>query len=583
MSPFLTTHRLYLTPLSPIHIGCGEDFEPTNYVIEDGWLYGFDPSRAVLNDVQRKELDSVARRNGQKALLDIQHFFHKNAATFMAHADVLMPVCRGVVQGYEKRIGQIANMQDDGKPVFNRLEIERHVHTGAQQLPFIPGSSFKGALRTAWLDELNDGKRPQPADNTQKTSTILERRLLWGEDQRDKLGDFETSPLRLLKVADFMPMSKREPEREVLFAVDRKKHRIIDPINGNEVRAQGPTARKECVLSGQYRLFAADVTLPALLQHAGATDSKNRPLTPNKQAKGGVDLKRLARQSNDYHLPRLRDELKMLDARDMVRRDWKRDIDALTSDQSELGRKLTNGDAFLIRLGRYGGAESKTLSGEGVAHIKIMGETVNGKKQHFFQSTTKTVWLAAQREDEQNDLIPFGWAIVEIAPQGDCASLQKWCAAQSQGRPNMADKRAQLQSQRQAAEVQKAEQAAQAAARAQAQEAERQAAEQRAQALAQMTPQAKQTEELRQKCENWAGKLPPHGNFKKQTPDANKAGLYQDAARLVNTALQDANWSAADKAALADMLEKWLPQAVALRDIKEQFKKLKLAQLRSAA
>ena len=30
MSPFLTTHRLHLTPLSPLHIGCGEDFEPTN-------------------------------------------------------------------------------------------------------------------------------------------------------------------------------------------------------------------------------------------------------------------------------------------------------------------------------------------------------------------------------------------------------------------------------------------------------------------------------------------------------------------------------------------------------------------------
>ena len=62
MSPFLTTHRLHLTPLSPLHIGCGEDFEPTNYVIDDGLLYGFDPSRAALNDLQRKQLTDVARR-----------------------------------------------------------------------------------------------------------------------------------------------------------------------------------------------------------------------------------------------------------------------------------------------------------------------------------------------------------------------------------------------------------------------------------------------------------------------------------------------------------------------------------------
>ena len=56
MNTFLKTYRLALTPLSPIHIGCGEDFEPTNYVIDGGLLYGFDPSRAVLNELERGKL-----------------------------------------------------------------------------------------------------------------------------------------------------------------------------------------------------------------------------------------------------------------------------------------------------------------------------------------------------------------------------------------------------------------------------------------------------------------------------------------------------------------------------------------------
>lgn len=34
-STFLTSYRLAITPLSPIHIGCGEDYVPTNYVIDD--------------------------------------------------------------------------------------------------------------------------------------------------------------------------------------------------------------------------------------------------------------------------------------------------------------------------------------------------------------------------------------------------------------------------------------------------------------------------------------------------------------------------------------------------------------------
>ena len=35
MSPFLTTHRLHLTPLSPLHIGCGEVYEPTSFVVKE--------------------------------------------------------------------------------------------------------------------------------------------------------------------------------------------------------------------------------------------------------------------------------------------------------------------------------------------------------------------------------------------------------------------------------------------------------------------------------------------------------------------------------------------------------------------
>ena len=47
---------LALTPLTPIHIGCGLDFEPTNYVIDDGVLYQFEPARAPLTKADRDAL-----------------------------------------------------------------------------------------------------------------------------------------------------------------------------------------------------------------------------------------------------------------------------------------------------------------------------------------------------------------------------------------------------------------------------------------------------------------------------------------------------------------------------------------------
>ena len=573
MSPFLTTHRLHLTPLSPLHIGCGEDFEPTNYVIDDGLLYGFDPSRATLNELQRKQLSDVARRG---SLAGIQRFFRDHAAAFKPHAHVVMPVCSGVARLYEQRIGKAANVEASGNQVFNKLEIERHVYTGALQQPFIPGTSFKGALRTAWLDDLNGERVPHDVEfkrnREAKSSAAMEKRLLGG--------DFQTSPLRLLKVADLMPT--REPEREVLFAVNRKKREVLGR-DGQPLQPKGIAARKDCVLHGQYRLFVADVTLPALLQHVGASDSKRQPATPQAQqlnAQGAVDMRKLARQSNQYHLQRLRRELAVLDGRGLVHPTWKNSINLLLLAQGTLGKKLATGDAFLVRIGRYGSADSKTLTGEGVASIKIMG----GKGQPpTFESTTKTVWLAAQTENDQKHLIPFGWAVVEIDPQGDCPELQAWCQQQAQGRPSMAAMRAQLAQQRAQAEAEKVRLHAEAQAKAAAQEAERQALEQRAQALSTLSPQGQEIEKLRQACADWAAKLPPHGNFKKQPADTNKPGLYQDALRLVKTALESADWSAADRVALAEMLPVALAQVIERWDAREQRKKLQLAKLKGEA
>ncbi len=62
-SRFLSTHRISITPLSPIHIGCGDTYEPTNYVIDRqrGFLYGFDPSDAVLSPGEMTALRAAVR------------------------------------------------------------------------------------------------------------------------------------------------------------------------------------------------------------------------------------------------------------------------------------------------------------------------------------------------------------------------------------------------------------------------------------------------------------------------------------------------------------------------------------------
>jgi CRISPR-associated protein Csm5 len=565
MNTFLTTYRLALTPLSPIHIGCGEDFEPTNYVIDEGILYGFDPSRAALNDLQQKELATAV---ASASLLSIQRFFKKYAKTFQVHADVLIPVAEGVAQHYAEKVGKVANHEGNGGQVFNQLALERAISTGARRQPFIPGTSLKGALRTAILDSLNAGNAPQDVEYKRNRDTNKgEARSTTAMEKRLMGGDFEASPLRLLKVADLMPTG--EVASRIQYSVNQKRREVKDR-SGMLTKAKGPSARKECIQPGQFRLFQSDVSVPSLSPHEGLKDQKGKTLASSRP----VDLRQVAIDTNAYNLPRFFSELDQMSQRGFVNLDWQRDTGNLLG--GEMKQKLALGDAFLVRLGRYGGADSKTLSGDGVAHIKIMG--ARGEPPTF-QGTTKTVWLAAEFETDQKHLLPFGWAIVEIDPQeGDSAELKAWCAQQAKGRPDMAKIRQQFEVEKQTAFKLKAELAAQVAQREAAKKAEQLAAEHRAQALATMSEQGKQIETLRQACENWATRI-ASSNYKKQVADTGKAGLFQDANKLITLALASAEWTAHDKQILAAMVEEWLPKVVAPWD-KDQRKKLKLIALK---
>ncbi|MCX8521411.1 MAG: RAMP superfamily CRISPR-associated protein [Rhodoferax sp.] len=553
MKPFLHTSRLALTPLSPIHIGCGEDFEPTNYVIVDGILYNFDPSRAGLNNAQRSQLVAAANNTN---LLDIQCFFHNNAHIFKNQSRVQIEVSQGVTEKYENSLRRPAQRYAFRKNIINQFIIQRTAYTGRQDLPYIPGSSFKGMLRTAIVDKLNGGHPIQQNElrgcNNIPDSAAVEKRLL--------KGDFQNSPLRLLKVADLMPLS--EPVRRIVFAVNRKKKFVLN--NDGDIR---PNCI-EVLLHGQYRAFGSEAVITSLDCH---NDPKTTP-SLDLQPQTWHDI---AKQANDYHKTQLEGEIQTLDGLGLLNPTWKRDIERL---MCEIKQELQNGRVMLVRLGRYGGATSKTLSGNGVAKIKI---NQGPGQPPTIESNTKTVWLEAEHDTEQKHLLPLGWAVVEIDPEGDCKPLREWCERQPKVRPDMQKIRAGIVVEQAAAERQKIEDQARAAARKAVEQAEREAAELRAQALAAMTPQGQQIETLRQRCEELATRIRVN-NYRKESPAPGQAGIYQKATDLVKLALENDDWSAAERSALADMLEQWLPQVISPWG-KEQHKKIKLSTLRGIA
>lgn len=429
MSEFLQTHKVYLTPISPIHIGCGEDFEPTNYVIDDGVLYHFEPSNLNLDQAKRQEL---LNKVNTLDLLAIQRFFLSNKTIATAQAHYFSDVSKGIEQIYQQRIGKVAQYEKDGNKVVAQLAIERTAYLPYSNQIYIPASGLKGALITAILDQKhreNGNKKVMAKD---PKSLARETKAL----TQKYVGEFSQSLGRAIRFGDFMPVA--EVQSKVYFSVNHKK---VESKSGKP--AQGIPLRREAITCGQYRAFCSELVF-------GKNTFDQTALTP------ATFIKTL----NQFYLPIFRKELQVLTERRLVELNWANSVLKLVEQNS----------VALIRLGKNG-ADSKIYQGNGIAQIKIMrGKGVDSD----YQDRATTVWLATENDKSDTGLLPFGWALLEFDCISDNNALKQWCDKQPK---SSFDKKVILQKQtelkaekerQRLAELEKAKAAEQAAAQEQA-------------------------------------------------------------------------------------------------------------------
>lgn len=375
MKEFMQTHKVYLTPLSPIHIGCGEDFEPTNYVIDGTTLFNFEPSQLVLNERERIDLLNAVNRLD---LLAIQRFFLNNKEKAIVISHYFSDVAEGLANDYKNKVGKVAQRENDGNKVINNLSIERTAFLPVKNLPYIPGSGFKGALATALLDQAHQQK------NNPKVGKNDHKNLL-----KDYIGEFEKSKLRHVKFGDFIPLS--QAESKIYYALNFKKK--VSKTGGT---GRAMALRRECISAGQYRAFQSELTL---------TESKET-----------YSLEQLTEALKKFYLPVFKKEMELLLSRNLVNATYLKQLEKLIA--------LPN--VALIRLGKNG-ADSKTYQGENIAQIKIMG--AKGTPPTFKDSST-TVWLAGKQSSQEMELLPFGWALIEVDPIAENNALKAWCDSQ---------------------------------------------------------------------------------------------------------------------------------------------------------
>ena len=513
---FIESKAVQITTLSPVQLGSGEDFYPTNYVITDeGWLHHFDElalSYALKGNLSKLS-NALESQRGDDMILSIQRLIREYSKDLSKLAFYSLPVSQGFLSFYKSRIGQVAQRETGNKRVVNRLQISRTFIHPHKHVPVIPGSALKGAIRTAIVNELAQHELVELkrlASDRQGSKKVQEKVLGYSRVNED--------PMKFFKVSDAEYQNSYLPT-EIMFSVSRKRK-----PKANYEPAEGVSTYMEVISPYRFQAFTSDLRFVEAMDH-----QQNSPI-PSSFAE-------VAKVCNAYYLPKLKLELEQLSQQaDYLDSNYVAAINHLI--ESEWETMLKANKIFVLRLGKFSGAQDKTL--DGLKRIKILTPKDQPNEE---RSETTEVRLAAEIDVKQkHGLLPFGWVLVQ--QQGvhlpKTAELLDQLAVKRSSNV-LLEQALQLKQEKHDAQQKLEEQRAQQAQAEQA-KLERQQHEQAEQAAleakkAQMTEEQKLIFELKLKAEQ------------DKTSKGAGSALYNELRELIIAAQ---TWSAEDKAALRE-------------------------------
>jgi CRISPR-associated protein Csm5 len=382
---FIENYQTIISTLSPVHIGCGEDFEPTNYVIDGETLHHFNESilAQVLTDKDREDLLRLIDSNN--SLINVQKFIHDKRKQLIATGKTqTVSVAPSVTQKYNNSIGRMVHQ---GNRAINALEIERtstHPHTG---FPYLPGSSIKGAIRTALLNsELQKRADLQGRQHNKNQAKDIEKDLF--------NGSFNTDPMRLIKITDAnYQLKEGRASSRVCWQVNQAKKQLKE---GQSTRASIKTLL-QAIPEKQGMNFRGSLTL----QHTGHHTEKTPSIQYSRQ--------KLVEACNNYYLKEWQKESDLIEKLGYVNKDWLRWMKTMLAPEGSFGKLIAKSEGMLLRVGKHSGAESITL--DDIASIKIMGAQGAPARQLAYSTT---LWLASEAQTAKTDMLPFGWIFVQV-------------------------------------------------------------------------------------------------------------------------------------------------------------------------
>lgn len=307
----MNINKLKCEILSPLHIGTSSQLDPMNYVIKEEMLYIYSLDRFIgeLDDKQKADLEKILDTGN---IVELREFVsdrinHKNTDNCSVR------VLPNIAELYKEKINDI----------HNQLLINPFIRTGIDPQPLIPGSSIKGAIRTALVSELAvKSNLPKPRDYRDEIQ--FETRVL-------KYRDAKEDPFRGFKIKDAL----LGRDDTFICKVQNCSRKTKDGLSFNDIQLICEITNS--TLSGKTIEFELEISL----------DDK---LYSTKFLSTRLSKDQIIQSCNNFYMPKMQEEHDKFYSRSEIETFSKKILDTTLDSNS-----------FFLRVGRFSGVECVTL------------------------------------------------------------------------------------------------------------------------------------------------------------------------------------------------------------------------------
>lgn len=401
-------YTLEIEPLTAVHIGSGKTLNPLDYMLYDIKLRG-GKKRIYMKYNTDKILHKLVETGGVETLTAfnrateagnfkaLQRFFHDkiNGAARDDVLDVFMDYPCDITKGFER----LYNSKQEGDPTQNALEVQQMYRPTGKRGAVIPGSSIKGAVRTALLNhilikEMGDDEYDRlksMGHNGKREKDIQKAALRIDKCISEKANDAQKDPLRCVSFSD----GKIDPRASLVGCLNNVGLGERGALELSDMQIIAETAAGTLAGYGYKALVTAaiDESLQNVKGDEGFAFARKFNMAGIARACNWFFKRQFEADSENHESEYSKFYDGQPDGMELIER-LKEIVDSI--DESDTSR-------FLLRVGRWSGVEYVTLGNDFREPDTPIRQ---GRKMPY--GTTRTLL------DMDGKRLPMGWCQVKV-------------------------------------------------------------------------------------------------------------------------------------------------------------------------